>query len=56
MERGNVALVAAATRHARQHGARRTEGYPVDTAAEERVSSSKLCPSSVTLFEGAGSP
>ena len=48
------ALVAAATSHAREHGARVIEGYPVDTAAKEKVSSSELYHGSVTLFEGAG--
>jgi ribosomal protein S18 acetylase RimI-like enzyme len=48
------ALVAAATNHARGHGARVIEGYPVDTAAKEKVSSSELYHGSLTLFEGAG--
>jgi GNAT superfamily N-acetyltransferase len=48
------ALVAAATSHAREHGARVIEGYPVDTAVKEKVSSSELYHGSVTLFEAAG--
>lgn len=48
------ALVSAAVAHARDHGARVIEGYPMDTAAREKTSAADLYHGSVSLFEAAG--
>ena len=47
------ALLAGATRHARECGAAALEGYPVDTDGERR-SSSALYHGTVTMFADAG--
>jgi GNAT superfamily N-acetyltransferase len=48
------ALLAAAVSHARDHGARLIEGYPVDVVDRQKTSSADLYHGTVTLFEGAG--
>jgi GNAT superfamily N-acetyltransferase len=48
-----AALLDAAIAHARQHGARLVEGYPVDTAAR-RFSSNELYHGAPTSFLAAG--
>jgi ribosomal protein S18 acetylase RimI-like enzyme len=48
------ALITAAVEHARSHGARMIEGYPVDTSERQKVSAAELYHGSVTLFTGAG--
>lgn len=47
-------LIRAAVEHARAHGARLIEGYPVDVAAKPRVSSAELYHGTLNLFEAAG--
>jgi GNAT superfamily N-acetyltransferase len=47
-------LLAAAVSHAREHGARVIEGYPVDVVDRQKMSSADLYHGTVTLFEGAG--
>ncbi|MCT9821193.1 GNAT family N-acetyltransferase [Microbacterium sp. W1N] len=47
------ALLDAAVAHARDHGARIIEGYPVDTAAK-RATSNELFHGALTTFLGAG--
>ncbi|MCU1439022.1 MAG: family N-acetyltransferase [Rhodoglobus sp.] len=47
------ALLEAAVAHARKHGARDIEGYPVDTA-EKKASSAELYHGALSLFLGAG--
>jgi GNAT superfamily N-acetyltransferase len=48
------ALLAAAVDHARSSGARVIEGYPVEVAKPEKVSSAALYHGTVSLFEAAG--
>jgi GNAT superfamily N-acetyltransferase len=47
-------LLAGAVRHAERHGAAVVEGYPVDVAARDRVSSAELFHGTLSLFLGAG--
>jgi GNAT superfamily N-acetyltransferase len=48
------ALLAGAVDHARRGGARVVEGYPVDPALREKVSSAELYHGSVSLFAANG--
>lgn len=48
------ALLDAAVEHAREHGARIVEGYPVDVAAKKKVSSADLYYGTLSTFEGSG--
>jgi GNAT superfamily N-acetyltransferase len=47
-------LLAGALRHAETHGAAAVEGYPVDVAAKDRVSSAELYHGTLSLFLAAG--
>ncbi len=47
-------LLDAAVKHARGHGARVIEGYPVDVAAKKKVSSADLYYGTLSTFEAAG--
>ena len=49
-----TALLAAAAEHARAHGARVLEGYPVDPAARDKVSSAELYYGVVSQFVANG--
>lgn len=49
----NKALLDAAVAHARDHGARIVEGYPIDTAAR-KVSSNELFHGALSTFLAAG--
>jgi GNAT superfamily N-acetyltransferase len=46
-------LLAGAVRHAEVHGAAVVEGYPVDVAARDRVSSAELFHGTLSLFLAA---
>lgn len=48
------ALLDGAIGHARRHGARVVEGYPVDVGARGKVSSADLYHGPLSLFTGAG--
>jgi GNAT superfamily N-acetyltransferase len=47
-------LLSGAVEHARAHGARVVEGYPVDRAVRAKATSSELWHGTVGLFERAG--
>jgi GNAT superfamily N-acetyltransferase len=47
-------LLAGAVRHAEAQGAAVVEGYPVDVAAKDRVSSAELYHGTLSLFLSAG--
>ncbi len=48
------ALLDGAVHHAREHGARVIEGYPVDTGERVKASSAELYHGTLSLFERAG--
>lgn len=49
----NARLLDAAVRHAREHGARVVEGYPIDTDAK-KTSTNELFHGALSTFLGAG--